>query len=350
MDKILVLCVDRDNDIGRKAGIQGPVIGRKENIDLAVALALADPGDTDANAIFESVRQFDLATKEREVAVATISGDIDVGLKSDSLLTEQLRDVLAQTKADQVLLVSDGAEDEHIIPIIQSYAKIASVRRLVIKKSEKLEGMYYVVHDFIHRVIEEPRLARLVLVPPSLVFILYSLLGTAGWRLILGGTGLYLMMKALQLESIVSSLFIEMKTSFQTRRTTFFLYVVAFVMAAISLKGGYEGVKSLPSRNLLEMSAAFVRGSTFFVLISSSFVLLGKMVGAHIKKRRVLRYAPFYALFVSISVVGFEASQLILTPQIGFFRLTTAVAGGFLFVSLTFTADRFLKPKIRESS
>ena len=74
------------------------------------------------------------------------------------------------------------------------------------------------------------------------------------------------------------------------------------------------------------------------------------MIGAHIKKRRILRYAPFYALFVSISVVGLEAAQLILNPQMGFLRLTIAIAGGLLFVSLTFTADRYLKPKIRESS
>ena len=40
---IAVICVDRDNDFGRKAGIDGPIIGRKDNLRAAVKLALADP-------------------------------------------------------------------------------------------------------------------------------------------------------------------------------------------------------------------------------------------------------------------------------------------------------------------
>ncbi len=41
--RILILCVDRDGDLTTKAEIKTPIVGRKENLDAAVTLALHDP-------------------------------------------------------------------------------------------------------------------------------------------------------------------------------------------------------------------------------------------------------------------------------------------------------------------
>ena len=51
-NKLLVICVDRDNDVGEKAGISTPVIGRDACIEAAQRLALEDPEDADSNSIF----------------------------------------------------------------------------------------------------------------------------------------------------------------------------------------------------------------------------------------------------------------------------------------------------------
>ena len=45
--RTLVLNIDRDDDIGFKAEIESPVIGREACLDAAVRLALADPEDSD---------------------------------------------------------------------------------------------------------------------------------------------------------------------------------------------------------------------------------------------------------------------------------------------------------------
>ena len=58
-ERILVLCVDRDDDLGMKAGIKTPILGRKDNVDAATSLALRDPEEADANAMFEAVRIYD---------------------------------------------------------------------------------------------------------------------------------------------------------------------------------------------------------------------------------------------------------------------------------------------------
>src|SRR2546422_9304697 len=119
--KTLVLCVDRDNDIGAKTGLQAPLIGRDQNLAAATKLGLADPEDSDVNAILSAVSIYDGLQKDNaDAEVATICGDVRVGAVSDLVLTKQLDQVLEQLRPDRVFLVSDGAEDEAFSPIIGS--------------------------------------------------------------------------------------------------------------------------------------------------------------------------------------------------------------------------------------
>jgi putative membrane protein len=63
--RILILCVDRDGDLGAKAGVKTPLIGRTANLDGAVSLALKDPEEPDANAMFEAVSLHDRFSNEK---------------------------------------------------------------------------------------------------------------------------------------------------------------------------------------------------------------------------------------------------------------------------------------------
>ena len=48
-NKLLVICIDRDDDLGRKTGLPTPVVGRNACIEAAQRLALEDPEDADSN-------------------------------------------------------------------------------------------------------------------------------------------------------------------------------------------------------------------------------------------------------------------------------------------------------------
>src|SRR5207245_10521847 len=110
--KTLVLCVDRDNDIGAKTGLQAPLIGRDQNLSAATKLGLADPEDSDVNALLSAVSIYDgLQRDNTDAEVATICGDVRVGAVSGLVLTKQLDQVLEQLRPDRVFLVSDGADD-----------------------------------------------------------------------------------------------------------------------------------------------------------------------------------------------------------------------------------------------
>ena len=59
MVRTLVLTVDRDNGLGVKAGIRGPVIGRKPTLTAALRLGIADPEESDTNAILGALHHHD---------------------------------------------------------------------------------------------------------------------------------------------------------------------------------------------------------------------------------------------------------------------------------------------------
>jgi hypothetical protein len=53
--------------------------------------------------------------------------------------------VVKETQATQCILVSDGAEDEFVIPIIQSKIPVTSIRRVIVNQMPNLEGTYYIL-------------------------------------------------------------------------------------------------------------------------------------------------------------------------------------------------------------
>src|SRR3972149_11549497 len=99
--KTLVLCVDRDDDIGVKTGIKGPLIGRDDNLAAAMKLGLADPEDSGVNALLSAISIYDDLVKQGvDAEVATICGDVRVGSASDLVLTQQLDRALEDGRPD----------------------------------------------------------------------------------------------------------------------------------------------------------------------------------------------------------------------------------------------------------
>ncbi len=164
--KILVLSVDRDDDFGVKAGMNSPFIGREENLEAAIALGLKDPEDCDVNTVLSALSIYDdMAKKGMDVEVATICGDPKVGFESDLALATQLENVLEMIKPERVILVSDGAEDEFIYPMIFSRVKVDSVRRVFVKQAPTVEGTYYVLL----KMMQDDKVRKRVLTPLGLV-------------------------------------------------------------------------------------------------------------------------------------------------------------------------------------
>jgi putative membrane protein len=169
--KTLVICVDRDDDFGIKAGLNSPFVGRAENLNAALALGLKDPEDSDTNTLLAAIGLYDeMVKKGMDVEIATICGDIKVGYESDLALTTQLETVLEMVKPDRAVLVSDGAEDEYIYPMISSRVKVDSVRKVYVKQAPTVEGTYYILI----RMLNDDKFRKRILVPLGLALVVFG--------------------------------------------------------------------------------------------------------------------------------------------------------------------------------
>lgn len=187
--RTLILCVDRDNDIGIKTGIKTPIVGRKENLSAASQLALQDPEESDANAIFGAVRTLDSMStdsQDEEYTVATIAGSESGGIKADKKLRDELIDILVKFPADNAILVTDGFSDQEVIPIVQSIIPIISVHRVVVKHSESIEETWALFYRYIRMITNTPYYSKWILGVPGVVLVILAILVIGNLAIVAG--------------------------------------------------------------------------------------------------------------------------------------------------------------------
>ncbi|HDD45970.1 MAG TPA: DUF373 family protein, partial [Candidatus Aenigmarchaeota archaeon] len=331
--------VDRDDDLGTKANIDGPVIGREEVIKAATMLAVKDPEDSDANALFSAVKLYDELKGKYKVNVVALTGSKRIGIESDKKIGEQLSAVLKKYPSDYAILVTDGSEDEHVMPIIQSRIPILSVKRVIIKQSEQLESTYYKIKDFIKESMENPKFSRLIFGLPSIMLLTFAIFGSEGYRLILGIAGLYLFVKGFKLEEYATNIIDELKTSFIRRRLSFFLYIISIAIFSIAIFRGYNYGMEWVNMGIFESAAAFLNNSIYIFWIAGSVAWIGKVVGS--KKINVLSILPIPLFGLAITIVIFNASILILQPDFSPFSFVISIIIGFVLIFLAIIMERF---------
>jgi len=316
--KTLVLCVDRDDDLGTKAGINGPVIGRDENLKASIALGIADPEDVDTNTILSGVQLYDdLVKRGMETEIATISGDSHVGFQSDLILTNQLENVLEVVKPDRAILVSDGSEDESIYPVISSRVKIDSVKRVYVKQSRSIEGTY----NMIVKTLRDEKMRRRWIVPLSILMITWSVFSLltitniikipAGIALGVIGVvlGLYLIGWAYHWASMIQQRITRTRKAVRQGSLTIPFAIVGLVLVSVGLLIGYDMAtvyrESLLSneRSLAISILLFVSGAVWFGVFGVFAYETGKSVTAFLQTGKIKW--SFIVMMVSVLATGF---------------------------------------------
>jgi len=174
--KLLVLCVDKDDDLG-KVGIQTPIIGYDEVLKCAVKFAIKRPEDADSNALFSALNIANRLKKEgKECEVAVVAGDPEDDVKAGNRIREQLASILERYNVNGVIMVSDGVDDELVIPIIQSLVPIVSIKRVVVEQLRGVEETYVLIGRYLKKIIEEPRFSRIFLGVPGVLLVIIGIL------------------------------------------------------------------------------------------------------------------------------------------------------------------------------
>ena len=182
-NKLLVICIDRDDDLGRKTGIPTPVVGRDACIEAAQRLALEDPEDADSNSIFYAVKTYeDLVSKGYNAQVITVTGVENRGVQADEKIASQIKSVLKKFSANGAVIVSDGEDDEMVIPVIQNVIPVISVQRVVMQVSRTIEHSYAVFGKFLKLVMYNPKYSKFFLGVPGILLLIGGIGAVTGYN------------------------------------------------------------------------------------------------------------------------------------------------------------------------
>ncbi len=300
--KVLVLSVDRDDDFGSKAGLNSPFIGRQENMDAALALGVKDPEDSDINTILAAISIYEeMVKKGIDAEIATICGDVKVGYESDLALATQLENVLEMVKPDRVVLVSDGAEDEYIFPMVSSRVKVDSVKRVFVKQAPTVEGTYYIIT----KMMKDDKVRKRVLPPIGLVFLVLGLftvfpkilqymqtpdiglISEMGLGVIAIVIGLYLIFYAYRVGERVSNGFVRAGRAVRSGSLMIPFAVLSIILIIGGITNGIDAARSAQTADLTLQVLLFLGALIWMWMFAVASYAAGKLVSDYIHTSKV---------------------------------------------------------------
>jgi len=346
-NKLLVICIDRDDDLGRKTGISTPVVGRNACIEAAQRLALEDPEDADSNSIFFAVKTYeDLVSKGYEAQVVTVTGVENRGVQADEKVASEIKLVLKKFSANGAVIVSDGEDDEMVIPVIQNVIPVISVQRVVMQVSRTIEHSYAVFGKFLKLVMYNPKYSKFFLGVPGILLLIGGIGAVTGYNVeifavlitILGGAFL---IRAFDIDKAWANWAKPTPEGF----TRMFTLITGLILIAASVPAGITTVspENIPSDlgtiNLITdevVIGQFVSGMIPFLWIGLGTIFVGILFSNWLNRKLrhisdLLRIIVLVALYPTVhqftNILMYEESSFsLILPLVAGFAVTAASA------------------------
>lgn len=373
-EKLLILVIDRDDDIGRKTGIKTPIIGKDNNLDAAKSLALADPEEADANAMFGALRLYEeLVNKygKENVEVATLAGSEESSYWSDEKIRRELDEVLKIFPASACILVSDGVTDQFVFPIISSKLPIVSVKRVVVKQSEGIERTWFLLGRYLKMTIFDTRYSKVFLGIPGALLIFIGILYTLGLMnlpILLLIIGMALFIRGFGIDSFIATKFRTLSkfvSSHPLMQLRIFGILSSLIILFIGIYFGYINASlalpkdvQLPSLAedfyywlgmLPTLTGQFILGGIDLIFISLLLVVLTYsiyyIILKNIKFWRTVQATVtliwLWALLKRVGLVLLDTSAAMFGPNV--MMLLTIGLLGIPVLTITFIVTRYVK-------
>ncbi len=346
---LLIICVDRDDDVGKKAGVETPTVGRDAVEEVARRFGVADPEDSDLNALFQAMRLYDEADEEAEVALVT--GSRETHRNTDRAVARQVDEVLEEVDATSAVVVTDGAEDEGIIPIIESRLRIDGVNRTVVKQAENLENAYHVLK----RLLDDPDTRGTVLIPIGIVLLIFPIdvimnildLPNAALGITAGLLGSYFLMKGFGMDEDIERVSEAARDGIYSGKVSLITYLIAAGLVVIGAASGLREVQEFTTssdaviKGVVPVAMAFAQGAVSWLTAGGVVSSVGRIVDEYIQRDEfpsAYLNGPFYVISMGLAfhaVSGFIlgrfdevylAAAIVISVGIG--MASTAVFGG----------------------
>ena len=357
---ILIICIDRDDDLGEKTNLKSPIIGSKNCENAGMKLAISDPEEADANAIFAAIKTYnELSRTGRKCEVAIVTGNHSGGFQSDEKMRKQIQSIVNKTKIVDAILVSDDSDESSIIPLVQDIISINSIQRIVIKHSGALEETYAVLGRYLKMLIFDQRYSKFALGIPGLLFLswaflaLFNLLEQA-ITVTLAILGMAFVIRGFDLDRLTRSLPKLELTSyvrlFSSVAGSLVLIIGTFLGASsISQSISINEAFSSPS-NLLssapELIGVFAVESLLLLWIGLGLFIAGDLLSNWIinKKRRVIRGVILLLTLVFLFLPIQQFAKLLIGMGDTFTFIASLIFGlAGSFISVIFLYQRYIR-------
>ncbi|MBP1987009.1 DUF373 family protein [Halolamina salifodinae] len=324
----LVLCVDRSNDIGAKSGAAMPVAGWEAVRSLVTDVGLADPEDASVNCLLEALRVArELTDGGDDATVAVVSGGGDSRVGADRAIARQIDDLIERYDPDSAVVVVDSAEDERVVPIVESRIGVDGVDRVVVRQARDLESTYYLLKQFLGD--EEMRETVLVplgvalLVLPALAIQFSLQIAMAGLASLLGAVLLY---KGLAIDDRLENTPEQVREALYSGQVSVVTYAVAVGLALVGAFLGGLSASAAAEEPVLIRVALFIYDAVPWLALAALTASAGRLIDERIRDERLtspVLNLPFGVVAVGLVVRGFTG--YFLERQAGIDHLTMSL-------------------------
>jgi putative membrane protein len=307
----LVVSIDRSSGLQ----VEPPVVGWEAVQSLVSELGVDDPEDSRVNCVLEALRVTrDLSDENEDAVVAVISASGE-SVSADRAVARQIDDLVAEHDPDSAVVIVDSAEDERLVPIVESRVQVDAVDRVVVRQARDIESTYYLLKQF----LADEQLRKTVLVPvgvallafPALLFVAAS--PQVALAAIAAVTGVFFLYKGLGIDAYLAALPGEVRDALYSGQVSLVTYVVAAGLAMIGVFVGAISISSMGDWPPLIVGMRFAFDAIPWWTAAALAASTGRLLDEIIRDERV-RSAyvnlPFGAVAVGLVVRGFSAYVL----------------------------------------
>ncbi|MXR51608.1 DUF373 family protein [Halovenus sp. WSH3] len=302
----LVVCLYRGPALSESSP---PYVGREAVERLVTSAGIEDPEDSRVNCLLEGLRVArDL--DESTVAVVTAATDSVAG---DREIAGQIDQLVTEYDPESAVVVVDSAEDERLVPLVESRVPVDAVDRVVVRQARDIESTYYLLKQF----LGDEELRKTVLVPVGIALLVFPALLAVfqSPALSLGSIaavlGVFLLYKGLRIDDLLATLSERIRDSLYSGQVSLVTYVVGAGLALAGAFVGALGVSALGTdTGELILATRFVHDAIPWLTGAALIASAGRLLDEVIRNDELgTAYVnlPFVAVAVGLAVRGFSA-------------------------------------------
>lgn len=324
MGKTLILVIDRDDDFGSKAKVESPIVGFDKCKDAAVALGIADPEDSDTNALFGGLNYYQENRDKMDLEIALICGNKTIGALANKRLIEQTKMLIDEIDPDDYVLMTDGAEDNDAFKMLLEsniHLPLIEYRIIRVKQAAGVESAFY----YLKNALGEPTKRKRFLAPLSGLLIVISVIyiissfytsgdiqsfvSRATTSFIVFVIGVVLAIYAYNVPTGISDFIEKWKNEASSGSITVVFFSASLALALVGIVVGIYSTTEVYLEHDSQMILVFIVYSFWFFIFAFMIYAFGAVVNSYLNSGKI-KYS-FIALILNTVSVGLVVNGIL---------------------------------------